>query len=147
MKGLSPLIAAVLLVAFTVAIATLLSGWFSTLTRATTDSVSNKTALTSGCSGASMAIDQVYADLGVARAAVRNSGNVNLNIISAQLFNSTGDNFTTNTTLPAYIGKGDAMTLEFFINMSSCPAGFSSVIVTTNCGGAGAEFDAVPKCL
>jgi flagellin-like protein len=147
MKGVSPLIATVLLVAFTVVIATLVSSWFSELTHTTTDSISDKNSITSGCSGASVTIDQVYASSTSARAALRNSGNLNLSIVSAQFFNSTGNNFTTSTTLPASLARGGVLSLEFGINMSSCPAGFSDVIVTTSCGAAGAEFDAVPKCL
>ncbi|MBI2971034.1 MAG: hypothetical protein HYY37_01295, partial [Candidatus Aenigmarchaeota archaeon] len=43
MKGISPLLAAVLLIAVTVAIATLVMGWVSTTVRTTQTTVSNKT--------------------------------------------------------------------------------------------------------
>ena len=65
MKGISPLIAAVLLIAFTVAIATLVMGWFSTFTRTTTTSVTNSTSLAINCADARVTIRDVYIQAGV----------------------------------------------------------------------------------
>ncbi len=151
-KGISPLIAAVLLIAFTVATATLIAGWFSTLARTTTATVTNRTDMAVGCSGASISIDQVY---GVAnasgtmtsRAVVRNNGLANLSIISAQFFNTTGNNFTTGTTLPVVMNRGNITTLSFTTNLNTCPGAFSRVIVTTDCGGVSATFDSTPRCI
>ena len=64
MKGISPLIAAVLLIAFTVAIATLIMGWFSTFTRTTTTTVTNTTALAVNCADARVTIRDVYIQAG-----------------------------------------------------------------------------------
>src|SRR3989344_8019200 len=93
-KGISPLIAAVLLIAFTVAIATLVMGWFSQLTRTTTTTVSNKTTEAVACSNAQVSIDGVYIRLNAtesdARVLVKNSGFSNLGITSLQAYNTTG---------------------------------------------------------
>ncbi len=153
-KGISPLIAAVLLIAFTVAIATLIAGWFSTLARTTTATVTNRTDLAVGCSGASISIDQVYTvantsggATSTARAIVRNNGLVNLSLVAAQLFNTTGIGFTTSTSMPVVLARGGVTTISFAsVNLVSCPGGFSRVTVTTNCGGVSATFDSTPRC-
>ena len=150
MKGISPLIAAVLLIAFTVAIATLIAGWFSTLTRTTTASVTNKTDIAVDCAGAGITIDQVYVEPGTtktARATVRNTGLATLSLVSAQLFNTTGNNFTTSTSLPATLNRGNITSLVFSVNVSACPGSFSRVLVTTSCGGVESTFDSTPKCI
>ncbi len=150
MKGLSPLVATVLLVAFTVTLATIISGWFTTVTESTASTVSNKTEIATRCSSASLSIDDVYSGTGAnitARAAVRNSGSAGLTIKSAQLFNSAGFNFTA-ANLPVSLERGEAATIEFFyVNITSCPASFSRLIVSSDCGNAGAVFDASPKCI
>jgi len=149
-KGISPLIAAVLLIAFTVAIATLIAGWFSTLARSTTATVSNRTDQSVNCAGASITIDQVYATVGnmtTARAIVRNNGLADLSVVGAVSFNTTGINFTSSTSLPVTLNRGNVTTLSFLVNLSGCPGAFSKTIVTTSCGGVGVTFDSTPKCV
>ncbi|MBI2971035.1 MAG: hypothetical protein HYY37_01300 [Candidatus Aenigmarchaeota archaeon] len=151
MKGISPLLAAVLLIAVTVAIATLVMGWVSTTVRTTQTTVSNKTVEAVDCSSAGLVIDDVYiASTGTtapARAIVRNSGYIDgLTLISAQFYNSTGGNFTTTTSL-GDLSKGQIATLAFTVSVGSCPTNFGEVIVTTSdCGGISAVFDRTPHC-
>lgn len=153
-KGISPLLASVLLIAVTVSIATLVMGWMSTVARSTQSSVSNKTAQATECSSAIVIIDDVYVNAGSpgrATAIVRNAGQVNgMAISSAQLYNRTGSNFTAMETASGPLtgfDMGEIQTLRFNSTyISACPTDFSAVIVTTNCGGVSATFDSTPKC-
>ncbi|MFA4820554.1 MAG: archaellin/type IV pilin N-terminal domain-containing protein [Candidatus Aenigmatarchaeota archaeon] len=151
MKGISPLIAAVLLIAFTVAIATLIMGWFSTLTRTTTSAVSNKTTEAVACSNAQISIPDVYITArenatGSARVVVKNTGYTTLAINSVQVYNTTGQNHSTGFASVS-MGPGQTQTISLTsVGVATCPAGFSKAIVATNCGGIGDTFDGAPKC-
>ncbi|MDY6771549.1 MAG: archaellin/type IV pilin N-terminal domain-containing protein [Candidatus Nanohaloarchaea archaeon] len=60
-KGISPLIAAVLLIAFTMAVAAILTAWVTTFTKQTTGQVGNKSQRLVACSFAGLSIyDAVY---------------------------------------------------------------------------------------
>lgn len=151
MKGISPLIAAVMLIAITVAIGAFVSGWFSSFTRTTTDKVSNKTSDAIDCSAASINIQDVYITAGVAGSAnviVKNSGFAdNMMIINAQIFNKTGGNFSASGLPLKGFDKGSIVALNFRnISVVSCPSDFSQVIVSTNCGGISDTYDGAPKC-
>jgi len=149
-KGISPLIAAVLLIAFTVAIATLVMGWFSQLTRTTTTTVSNKTTEAVACSNAQVSIEDVYMRLnateGDARILVKNSGFSTLGITSLQVYNTTGANFSTGFGAASSLAPGSIVTYNLTnVSIPTC-ATFSKVIVTTNCGGVTDVFESAPKC-
>ena len=139
MKGVSPLIAAVLLIVIVVSIVAILSGWLTTFFVSTSETVTNRTDTSVGCSGALMSVESVYLTSGNTTAsvnvAVANVGSVDgLSIISAHVYNSTGSNFSSATTLPITgFSRGAVRTLHFE-NMSipSCAA-YSRVIVTTQC--------------
>ncbi len=152
MKGISPLIAAVLLIAFTVAIATLIMGWFSTLTRSTTTTVSNKTTEAVACSNAQISIEDVYITAGSlatgsARVIVKNTGFTMLAINSAQLYNTTGHNFSTGFSSVSSFSAGSIQTISLTnVSVPTCPTTFSKAIVTSNCGGISDTFDGTPKC-
>ena len=152
MKGISPLIAAVLLIAFTVAIATLIMGWFSTFTRTTTTSVSNKTSEAIACSNAQISIEDVYITAGniatgSARIVVKNTGFTTLAINGAQVINTTGQNFSTGFSGVSSLTAGSIQTLSLTnVSVPTCPSTFSKVIVTTNCGGISDIFDGTPRC-
>ncbi|MFH0832695.1 MAG: archaellin/type IV pilin N-terminal domain-containing protein [Candidatus Aenigmatarchaeota archaeon] len=153
MKGISPLLASVLLIAVTVAIATLVMGWMSTTMRSTQTTVSNKTTQATECSAAAISIDDVYlSGLYSANVIVRNSGQTdNLQITSVQLYNVTGGNFTTSTAETDF-DKGEVTTFAISVGsntfpiVDTCPTDFSKVIVTTNCGGIKDTFEGTPKC-
>jgi flagellin-like protein len=151
MKGISPIIAAVLLIAITVAISTVVAGWFSTFTRSTTDQVTNRTAFAIDCTSANINIEDVYVTAGTnsaARAILKNTGFAdNLVIQGAILYNTTGNNFTEASVPITNFDKGDLITLVFNnISVTTCPTHFSKVVVTTNCGGISDTFDGTPKC-
>ena len=90
MKGISALLASVLLVAFVVSVSLLVSGWFTMTIRSTTASVTNKTNEAIGCSSAAIAIKGVYVSAtnasgtaGSARAIVENTGYTDNLVITA----------------------------------------------------------------
>ncbi len=123
-KGISPLLATVLLIATTVVISTMLAGWMSSTTSATQNTIANRTTEGVACAAAEIVIDDVYTGAGsgsIARAIVRNSGGSdNLVITSAQLYDKFGNNFTTTNALPTNLNKGQMATLNF--NYSILPA-------------------------
>ena len=155
MKGISPLIASVLLIAITVAIATLVSGWISTVTRSTQVAAENKTTEAVECTAAAIVIEDVYVqDAGAINAivnvVVRNSGQSNdLVIGNATVYNSSGFGLTaTSPSVPLLdFDRGEVLTFLFTnAPIPSCPTNFQEVIITTNCGGVFAKFDKTPRC-
>lgn len=114
--GLSPLIAAVLLIAFTVVTAVFIMGWAGTLAGSVTTTTSNKTADTIACGSAQMSIDDVYLSAGQNGSVVgviRNTGFTNLQIIGAQLYNIFGENMSTTSSLPTNLDSGAIQSLVF----------------------------------
>lgn len=152
MKGISPLIAAVLLIAFTVAIATLVAGWFSTLTRTTTSTVTNTTRLAVDCSQASINIREVFVKASsgsaIVRALVENNGYMDdMNITSAFAYNNTG-HATAGAGIPITdFDRGENIVINFTsMTIATCPTNFDRVVVTTDCGGVSDTFTATPRC-
>jgi flagellin-like protein len=150
-KGISPLLAAVLLIAVTVSIGTLVMGWLGTIMRSTQTEVSNTTTEAVDCSSAGIIIEDVFLSSGfnkTARVIARNSGFLDgMQIISAQIYNRTGSNFSASSLPVTNLNKGNLTTLSFSPNatiVNACPDDFSRVIVSTNCGST--EFTAVPSC-
>lgn len=135
-KGVSPLIAAVLLIAITLVVATLISGWISGIATDQGKTVANKTEGITSCSAAGISIEDVYLDTGtnISRVTVRNTGRSAATIISAQILSVTGVNGSINTTLPLSIANGDIKILIFNTTgaVPNC-ANFSQVRVATEC--------------
>ncbi|MBI3190756.1 hypothetical protein HYZ41_03560 [archaeon] len=152
MKGISAMLASVLLIAFTLAIAVLVLNFFTGTIQDTTKSVSNKTSSTVECASAAIDIQDVYitgAAYGqTVKVIVKNSGLANnLVIQDAQVINQSGSNFSTAPPTNAF-NKGNLLTLTFSgVSLTACPAGFSKVIVATSCAGIADTFDGTPKCL
>ncbi len=145
-KGISPLIAAVFLIAMTVAIATSFMGWYSTLLGSQSATVENKTKIGIDCTAARLSILDVYMDFtnNVSRINVRNSGQVDDNIVSIALYNSHGMNATNLSAIPKVINKGDTLSFEFnMTNIIPACGNFSKVIVSSQCKTG--TFTSTPK--
>ncbi len=146
MKGLSPLLATVLLISITVAIATIVMGWMTNVTKESQITIGNKTATAVDCSASDISVDAVYMDFSAnrSRVAVRNSGFVDDKIVSASMLNSNGDTLGVVTSLPINMSKGALATIEFNMSgkMSNCN-NFSQIIVTTQCTYD--KFKSTPK--
>ena len=151
MKGISPLIATVLLVVIVVSIATILMTWTSTFTSSTTKNVQNKSDTAFNCASANIIIEDVYLVNGssaVVRTIVKNIGVIDdLSINSAQAYNTTGGNFTASGVPIGNFDAGNIVTLQFSgVGMTKC-SDFSKVIVTTSCSGVADTFAGTPKCI
>src|SRR3989344_7265833 len=131
MKGLSPIIAVVLLIAIAVTISIILNAWSQLIITRETSDAGNKTSEVTGCEN--VEIEQIYIDFPANRTRVfmRSSGDTYAT--SVTLLNTTGGTGNNVTTLPFFLPKGQLMRFEFSNqSMASCSA-FSKVIVTTNC--------------
>lgn len=143
LKGVSPLVATVLLIVIVVSLVAIISGWLNAFFIGTRETVQNRTDTSVGCSGSSVGIESVYANIangtsGNIKAIVKNDGVVDeLAIISAQYLNSTGHNFSTTSPLPIRdFARGSIKTLLFEnVSIQNCAA-FSQVVVATNCASA-----------
>lgn len=149
MKGISPLVAAVLLIAFVVAIATLVMGWMGTFTRETTSTISNKTTEAVDCASASINIDDTYLSSGVdgsVRATVRNVGFADNLVVKAASFYKTNGDVWNQTDVDTDFDKGEIITITFSTTNGYIACGnFSRVTVTTQCGGVSDNFDGTPQ--
>jgi len=134
MKGISPMVAVVLLVAFTVAIGGVLSVFFTSLTTTQTQQVSNQSSSIVKCSSV-LVIDEVK----VPSSAGNFSVNVTFSNVGQQ--NVTGINieiFFNNGTVPLTIGGGNIL-LPGQANVNATAAAISNVVsqvrVRGICGG------------
>jgi flagellin-like protein len=151
-KGISPLIAAVLLIVMAVAIAGVIIAWMSAYTKDTQADIGDKSADLVDCKGALIAIDSVYLSNGTAaasaRAIVKNVGIHidNLQITTGVVFNTSGSSFAASNLPITDFDKGD-IEIVTFANMSvgTCED-FSQVIVGTNCPDANAHYSGRPIC-
>ncbi len=83
-KGISPLIAVVLLIAFTVATAGIINVWLAGFTRQSSDTVSNESISSLKCSYGGVALKSLkYANANIS-GAIENTGTIGLNRIQIQ---------------------------------------------------------------
>ncbi|MDI6720998.1 MAG: hypothetical protein QMD85_01315 [Candidatus Aenigmarchaeota archaeon] len=150
MKGISPLVASVLLLAIVVSIAVVVGSWVSGMAKDTTATVGNRTAESVSCSASDIVVTSLYITAGAsgsARAQVQNRGFQAITLTSAQLINRTGHNFSTSTTLPI-LTRGQVAQLSFSsTSVPTCPTDFSRVVLTSNCGGISHSFTGTPDCV
>ncbi|MEM7826998.1 MAG: archaellin/type IV pilin N-terminal domain-containing protein [Candidatus Aenigmatarchaeota archaeon] len=139
MKGVSPLIAAVLLIAFTVSVAMIIMGWLSTFARTTTTNISEATETAVGCGTAGVNIEHVYVSGTSGTIIVRNTGFIDLQV-NGMIVNTTGGTCTTSSATSIAKGETKALSLSGCAGITGTTCtGFSRAIVTTNCGGVGDE--------
>jgi flagellin-like protein len=89
-KGISPIIASVLLLAVSLAVVGIFSGWAPELAQDVTDSTSNSTYETIACNEASIEIRSAYDDGTDVTVSIRNNGDENLNNLSLVAFDQNG---------------------------------------------------------
>ncbi len=148
MKGLSPLVSTILLIALTVSTAGIVTTWLTTLAKEQTASIGNKTTTAIDCTSANIDIKDVYIDMSanMSRVIVWNSGQINIDIMSASVLSKMGENATLNTTLPMRLSAGAMTTIKFNISSSiNSMENFSQAIVSTNCVGISDRFTGAPK--
>lgn len=141
MKGISPLIATVLLIAFTVAVAGLLSTWLTGFTSQSTKQVSESSSTTLSCSYGGVSFGSLKFSSGTSTIAgnIENTGTVSLGNISIQVIYA-------NKSISTYLlclsgGVGSNCTAK---NMSISPrdlvtfnvstsSTYDTIRVSTNC--------------
>ena len=146
MKGISPLIASVMLIAITVVIAASYGSWFTNLLAGNSDTIANKTRMAIDCTSAHMFIQDVYMDFSrnISHVNVRNSGQSNDNIITVALYNSFGISAGNLSSVPKFIRSGDSLTFDFNISATAPACGnFSRAQVASQCRSD--TFASTPK--
>ena len=145
MKGVSTIIATVLLLAITVLISLIVSTSLTQLTKEQASTVSTKTTQAVNCTSSDISVEAVYIDnaVNISRVTVRNSGQINENIVSAKMFNKTGNEAASTNTYPIALSKGSLTTLNFNTTGNVTCTSFSQVLVSTEC--ITTAFTSTPK--
>jgi len=127
-KGISPLIAGVLLIAFTLAVAAIISGWLTSLTKTTTEKTEKGVSTQVECSKAVIEIDRVWENpTGNTSVLVHNKGTVDL---TGGFSLVCGDNIKENTSVNVTAGSIESVifnvdcsgTSSVTISSKSCPS-------------------------
>lgn len=139
-KGVSPLIATVLLIVFTVAISTIVVSWLRDYTSDTTSSVSDTGQEVIECAKQNLKISNtyitVYTATGISdiKATLRNTGSVNFTISSAYVYNTTGDFCDMMPSITLVTVGGVVNLANNTCDILTATSDFNRVEVTTTCG-------------
>jgi flagellin-like protein len=134
MKGFSPLIASVLLIAIGFTVASVLSPWAFSLVEDDTEYLSNKSSTVSGCNPVTVA--DVYLDFNqsVGRMYVVSTGDAV--VTTASIVNTEGVSVHLKdpSVMPITLSTGNRQLIEFnlTLNITSC-SNFSKASVVTTC--------------
>lgn len=142
MKGISPMIATVLLIGFTVAVGAILSVWFSTYTKTQTAGVSSATACAS--TTLDVKVPAVTSD-GNVTVLITNNGPSTVNITSVTV--TCGANTLTNSNPIGLTGltnmkPGTSNTTT--VTLSGCTSANVAVDVRAACEGGGVTSGGCP---
>lgn len=131
-KGISPLLASILLIALAVIIASMLLTWSTLLTSEQTQDITNTSRQITTCGV--LSIEDVYLDFATNRSRVFVKSTLEDIIDGARLVARSGVDMPITTELPLEIDKGEIEILEFHLtaNLSAC-VNFSQVIISTQC--------------
>ncbi len=142
MKGVSPLIATVLLIAIAVIIANLISNWSLFAVSEQTEDISNTSEQITNCPV--MTIEDVYLDFAANKSRVFVKSSIEGNVDSARLVARSGVDMPLTTKMPLEVNRGEIKILEFNLtaNLSSC-VNFSQVIISTQCSSI--SYDRTPR--
>lgn len=99
MKGISPLIASVLLIAFTIAVAGILSGWFTSFTKTATETVGGEATERLACSYGGIAILNLKYGTTTYNISgnIENTGDIDLGDIDIQIIYTNGSDLKHDT--------------------------------------------------
>mgnify|MGYP000383165667 CR=1 FL=1 len=116
MKGISPLIAAVLLIAFTVAVGGIISIWLTTFAKTTTGNVEASTTDITKCASTYLSLDKVFVSQN--RLIISNMGTASINLTNFTMSDGTigylggfipGGSAVSKTV---YIGSNTSVTVK-----------------------------------
>lgn len=143
-KGVSPLIATVLLISISVMLSYIILSWSVSLTKEETTTITNKTKEQVECGV--LLIKDVYMDFtsNISRVYIWSSNAID-QITSAIMLTKNGEQLSNLTILPMNITKGELKVIQFNLTgkISTC-SNFSQVIISTRC--ITDKFDSTPKC-
>lgn len=122
MKGISPLIAVILIVAVTVGVGGLLSVWFSSLTSTQTETVSSSTDKAAKCAASALIVEEVRYKTGH-------------NLVNVTVFYKTGTEPLRNLSV-SVTGGGRTNTSSVLYTTSDFSAGQSEAFQINVSGGA-----------
>lgn len=140
-KGVSPLIAAVLLIVFTVAVAGIVVNWLSSYAQETAAAASGSSQSVIECAKVNLDISKAYVTVNTTgddsiTAVIQNVGLSDAAIQGVTAFTTTGESCTLTGTTS--IARGGT---EIWTNTSGCSiydqadcSDFDSVTLTTTCG-------------
>ncbi|MCX6821687.1 MAG: hypothetical protein NTW30_02805 [Candidatus Aenigmarchaeota archaeon] len=133
MKGVSPLIASVLLIAFAIAVAGLYSGWITSFTKTTTEQVQEQSEKKVTCSYGGIALDDVKYNktTGNLTGTVENTDLISLGNIDFEIFyaNATREKLDLNMTLE----PGERNTFIRQVIDMNITNNYNKIRVITNC--------------
>ncbi len=103
MKGVSPLIAAVLLIVFTVAIGAVVLNWMTSYTQGTTERAGTDTSSTIDCAKQILSIENVSKSNGQVTVRIENLGSASAELTNLYVYDDLGNSCeaTISETLPA----------------------------------------------
>lgn len=134
MKAISPLIASVLLIAFTVAVGGVLSVWITSFTTSSTQTVEEQATTSLACSYGGVSLSNLKYCGGGLSGRVENTGNIALGNITIQIVyaNASMQKHYRNVTIE--VGEIDSFNV-------SCSSGYDKIRVSTNCSTVYDEED------
>lgn len=147
-KGISTLIASVLLIAFTVAVAGIVSVWMTSFTRSSTGNIKSQADLKIICSNSGVSLQNVKYCSGYLSGDVSNSGTVALGNITLQILYSngtmepelylsfTGSSVSTSTSCCGNLAISPGEKYRFNTTIDS---NYNVVRVSTNCTETGTD--------
>ncbi len=140
-KGLSPLIAVIILIAIVVIISTMLLNWTSIFATDQTSDISNASKQVTTCGV--LSIEDVYLDFPTNRSRMLVKSSIEDIVDGAELLTRGGITMPRNTNLPLEIDKGRIAVIEFNLtsNFTAC-ANFSQALISTKCTTI--SFDQTP---
>jgi len=142
-KGISPLIAAVILIAFVIAVAGIASTFFTGFTKEQKAGVESKGTTVVNCADAILDLDKDTVDINTTTQSfslvVSNTGSLDLQGLRVIVFNSSAAG--TCIPSPTSVSSGETVTLTNS-SCSNMPSGLVSKIqvTTTTCAGVRSEL-------
>ncbi len=137
MKGISPLIATVLIVAFTLAVAAIIGGWLTSISRTETSTIESGMATQIECTKAQIDIVSV----GATGPVIQNIGQVNFTakgfgLLCGTNTSTTATALTVGQFLSLVSGTGcDTATNIVRVSSIDCPGTYAECTKGTDCPG------------
>lgn len=135
-KAVSPMVATVLLVVFTIGISILIIDWIRGYTKETSTSSQEVTSKLEECNMQDIKIRQAYLSNTSARLIILNTGSAKTKLAAASIFNKSGHYCAFNITNATILDIGETFTLDTNCTIINKTCGnFDRVYVTTQCSG------------